>query len=72
MKTITQQRIILAIFAVISSNFAYNLADSRYYFTRNNMPIVDLIVIIGAALTIIIEFYGTYLIIEKHILKGDN
>ena len=68
---VLQKRMILSFFLVIITNWMYNLSDGRYYFSRDNMPIVDLMIVVGAALTIIIQFYGTYLIVQKHIIKGE-
>jgi len=56
---------ILSVCLPILANTLYRLSD--YYFSRANLPLVDFLVIVGVIMTLIIQFYGTYLILMKHI-----
>lgn len=64
---------LMSIALVFLTNFLYNMSELRYYtINQNNIPIINLGVMVGAVLTIIIEFYGTYLILEKHFVGKDE
>jgi hypothetical protein len=54
----------LSIFLPIFYNYLYNLSDG--YYSINYIDIIDALIVAGLMGTMIIQFYGTYLILEKH------
>jgi hypothetical protein len=60
----------LSIFTPIFSNILYNLSDG--YYPMKYISLVNTLVIIGLVGTMIIQFYGTYLIIEKYSSEHAN
>jgi len=54
----------LSIILPIFYNFLYNLSDG--YYPVQYIDIIDALTIAGLMGTMIIQFYGTYLILDKH------